>query len=263
METIADYADLRDRLDGLPDNVVVGIEGFCGSGKSYLAERLARDLLDTVVLDTDDHVAGKDERLPYVERIDYRRLKRALTTTSGAVLIHGICLRTIMRRFGVAPAMFIYVKRAATTGLWHGGLDLEDFENGAAGPSYEPHRSDFTYHAGDARTNSRTSCTAASNHDCQISSCGATKVACWSAMNTTDDEDGDGGRGEVLAARTSKRCTRASRNISREAGARLGSVAPRSAAQCKCRLAIRFQLRWLTRAMPALDEPGYPIRAAA
>lgn len=151
METIADYSALRTRLRAMTNSpAIIAIEGFTTAGKSYLADSLGEDFFGSVVLHTDDYVTGTDETLPYIDRIDYRRLRRALAAaSSGTVLIDGICLRAVMRRLGITPTAFVYVKCiAAKTGLWHDGLHLEDFESEKDGADrlFEPHRSDFFYH---------------------------------------------------------------------------------------------------------------------
>jgi hypothetical protein len=147
MEEITDYNALRPRIRASGVNAVVGIEGFCGSGKSYLADRLGRDLIESVVVHTDDYATGDDETVPYVDRIDYRRLRHAVSSASGMVIVDGICLRPIMRRLGLTPALFVYVKCISVTGLWHDGLHLEDFADDPRNQHHEPHRSDFRYHS--------------------------------------------------------------------------------------------------------------------
>lgn len=151
MEHIADYEELRKRVHGTRRPALVGIEGFTGSGKSYLADALAEDL-NAVAVHTDGYVAGEDESLPYWDRIDHHRLAAAvgaLRSQAQLTIIEGICLREILQRARLSVALFIYLKRIAENGLWHDGFHLEDFETEGeiSENQEEPHRSDFSYHA--------------------------------------------------------------------------------------------------------------------
>ncbi|MGZ5164027.1 MAG: hypothetical protein ACXWIT_26655 [Burkholderiales bacterium] len=151
METITDYAALSDQVRRLSRPVIVGVEGFTGSGKSSLADALAKDL-GAFVAHTDDYVTGEDESLPYPDRLDYGRIQSVVAGAiagSAMVIVEGICLREALRRSGVSAGLLVYVKRLAENGLWHDGFHLEDYETEAAivENREEPHRSDFTYHS--------------------------------------------------------------------------------------------------------------------
>ncbi|MFZ5877073.1 MAG: hypothetical protein ACOYXU_11775 [Nitrospirota bacterium] len=153
METITDYPTLCGRFLRLPRPCVVGVEGFTGSGKSHLANALAKDAAASVV-HTDQYVTGEDASLSYPDRLDYSRIRSAAnraTADSPVTIIEGICLREVLRRSNISARVFVYVKRLAGNGLWHDGFHLEDFESGStmAANLKEPHRSDFIYHSGD------------------------------------------------------------------------------------------------------------------
>ena len=151
MERIADYEELRKRLHGIGSPALIGIEGFTGSGKSYLADTLAVDL-NAVAVHVDAYVAGEDESLPYWNRINHLQLAAAVEASRSQArltIIEGICLREILQRARLSVALFVYLKRVAENGLWHDGFHLEDFETEGeiTENQKEPHRSDFSYHA--------------------------------------------------------------------------------------------------------------------
>lgn len=121
-----------------------------GSGKTTLANRLARDLASPVV-SVDEYVVIKDGHHAYPSRIDRARLLRDVLchAHNGLVLIEGICLRAVLRRTGLRLVATAYVMRISQAGLWHDGLDLEDFVAGQALDEdlSEPRLSDHRYHA--------------------------------------------------------------------------------------------------------------------
>lgn len=150
MATVVEFQELSEYIRRVPRPAIIAIEGFTGSGKS----RLAGDLCETAVaraIGCDDYVIGEDESLPYVKRIDYDRLRSTIdevAVAKGIALVEGICLRAVLRALNATPAVFIYVKCLATSGLWHDGFELEAYESTRASPQlHEPHRSDFAYHA--------------------------------------------------------------------------------------------------------------------
>ena len=151
METVTEYAQLRAHITSLSSLGIVAVEGFIGSGKSFLANTLAKDL-SAVAIHTDEYVCGTDGALPYPERLTYANIIWALNSASASdslIIVEGICLREVLRRSGVKANFFIYVKSIARNGLWHDGLHLEDFENEAETDAFrqEPRRSDWAYHA--------------------------------------------------------------------------------------------------------------------
>ena len=148
MPSLTTLPELQERLRRLPPGAVVGIEGCIGSGKSHLANEL-RALLACRAIHTDECVAPGDESLPYVDRLNYDQLRSSLCQpiVASVILVEGICLRHVLSRIEVAPALFVYVKRIAESGLWHDGFHLEDYEADNQNAAQEPQRSDLHYHA--------------------------------------------------------------------------------------------------------------------
>ncbi|NUU38177.1 hypothetical protein [Pseudomonas sp. C2B4] len=87
--------------------VRIGIDGIDGAGKSTLAQEISGSLglpcisLDSFLL---KKMGG------YVEYIDYSKLKATLEKLEGYI-VEGVCLRQVLRRIQLAPAVNIYIKR--------------------------------------------------------------------------------------------------------------------------------------------------------
>lgn len=150
MEIISNYEMLSDKINQLNRPVVVGIEGFSGSGKSSLADALAKKL-NALLINTDKYVSGKDESLSYQNRLNYNLIKSTITNVivePSIVIFEGICLRETLRRLGTTANFMVYVKHVAENGLWHDGFHLEDYQTDVKifENCKEPNRSDFIYH---------------------------------------------------------------------------------------------------------------------
>ena len=116
---------------------IVGIEGFCLSGKTYLGERLA-DQLNARLVSTDCFQEIQDRDKYYVDRLDLKELKREITEAiqlNQPVILEGICLRDIMRASSITSGpnphvvLFIYVKVVSVLSgeeTWHDSYFLED-----------------------------------------------------------------------------------------------------------------------------------------
>lgn len=153
MPTTLTYESLCHRLRGnlfSRAGLLIGIEGYMGSGKTTLATRLSQDLALPLV-SLDEFVVIRNGDHAYPSRISRTRLRRQVLRSAGhtPVLIEGICLRAVLRRLGWRLAATVYVKRLSHAGLWHDGLNLEDFIAGSAldVDMFEPHVSDHRYHA--------------------------------------------------------------------------------------------------------------------
>ena len=128
---------------------IVGIEGSCGAGKTYLGRSLTKQLNGSLV-STDCFVATQGGHTDYVDRFNLDRLKRVVAEAlrlSQPVILEGICLRDTISRVSSMPVdLFIYVK-VLSGEIWNYGVDLEDFEQGggeSAAP--QPHLSVHRYH---------------------------------------------------------------------------------------------------------------------
>jgi adenylate kinase family enzyme len=90
---------------------IISIDGIDGSGKTYLAMRLAQELgAEHVEVDSflDRNRGG------YVPFIRYEELARCLDDflrAGRSVVIDGVCMESVLARLGKAPTCRVYVKR--------------------------------------------------------------------------------------------------------------------------------------------------------
>ena len=151
---------LRDQGGVLPSMSrhvrLLGIDGFCGSGKSRLAESISQTK-GYLEFETDKYVKVKGGDVYYADRLDLEKLKSELTDRLGSnkhicCVVHGICLRDILERLGMKADMHIYIKRVSQPTidetLWHEGIDLDQLECGEVSLEQwdEPDKSAFRYH---------------------------------------------------------------------------------------------------------------------
>ena len=113
---------------------VIGIDGFCGSGKTFLARQLSPALKADLV-STDRHAVRQGGYRCYLDRLDLAALGNELDLTAQAdrqVILEGICLLEVIARLGISrnSVCSVYVKRLSrNSGIWHDGVDLDEFEN--------------------------------------------------------------------------------------------------------------------------------------
>lgn len=127
----------------------IGIEGYMSSGKTTLARRLSCDLC-FIAVSLDDFVAIRGSKHAYPSRIARAKLSKhlCLSGRETPVIVEGICLRKVIKCLPIRLAATIYIKRISDAGLWHDGLNLEDFVSGnALDVDYEePFASEHRYH---------------------------------------------------------------------------------------------------------------------
>src|SRR3954462_3451248 len=137
------------RLSELTPGSIAALEGFCGSGKTMLADQLG-ERLPMAVFHVDSFASKFDKPPVYTACLDLGRLRQALAERdkSGPSIVEGICLRDVLSLVGIVPTTFVYLNRIGQNRLWYDGLHLEDFEAGhpIPGDTEEPHRSDLEYH---------------------------------------------------------------------------------------------------------------------
>jgi hypothetical protein len=80
MEAVENYDALCTRLRSLAGGLI-GIEGFCSSGKSRLADQLGQDLPAKVV-HVDNYCTPRDVPPPYSDGVNIPGLKRKLLQLS-------------------------------------------------------------------------------------------------------------------------------------------------------------------------------------
>ena len=144
------YEALCSKLRCLPIQSLVGIEGFCSSGKSRLADQLAKNI-PAHVFHTDDFATKHDDPPPYLDCLKLTELAATVASRgkSSVSIIEGICLRDVLSACAIDADLFLYIKRMGRNGLWYDGLHLEDFDERSPvdGDELEPHLSDLEYHS--------------------------------------------------------------------------------------------------------------------
>ncbi len=152
-------APLAKLLRSLPPTALVAIDGFAGAGKTHLTERLAFATgfsfidLDELLLDREPTTGDN-----YVSLLDQPRLSILLSSRSTSTIMCGICMRDVLQVIAIEADLHVYVKKLATSGVWHDGCHLADsFERQDSSSWLEsieheyhhrqrPHeRADFTY----------------------------------------------------------------------------------------------------------------------
>lgn len=127
--------------------VLVGIDGFDGTGKTTLAFALAKKL-GGIRVGLDSYIEKDREADRYVGLLRLEDLQRDLIGLSccfSHVVVDGVCLSEVLEQIGGAPDYIVYVKKVSPQGLWHDGFHLEDYEGGVeAGGWLE--RSVYSYH---------------------------------------------------------------------------------------------------------------------
>jgi hypothetical protein len=150
LDAPATYQAVCEKLRKLGPGALIGIEGFCSSGKSTLADRLGNDIQADVV-HTDSFAIKFDDPPPYLDCLKVSELARTLAQRPKTrhCIVEGICLRDILARCNADAAFYLYVKRIGQNEFWHDELHLQSFENGDPedGDEIEPHLSDLKYHA--------------------------------------------------------------------------------------------------------------------
>lgn len=130
---------------------VIGVDGFMGSGKTWLALELAESL-GGIRISLDSYINRDTETQDYPSKIMQHHLASDLQKLKDAfqfVVVEGICLLEVLVPISAPPDSLVYVKRISTTGLWHDGFHLEDFETNQAIVENQEglHRSEFEYHS--------------------------------------------------------------------------------------------------------------------
>ncbi len=137
MHALTTSAEVANAIRALapPVGAVIGVDGFRCSGKSTLAAAVAAALAAAHVNVDDYRTAGAEFR-HFTETVDVRGLRAAIAAaarSSPVVIFDSICLRDVTTHLALFLMATIYVKRISTHGIWHDGVDLDDFDPAADG----------------------------------------------------------------------------------------------------------------------------------
>ncbi|HNY51466.1 MAG TPA: shikimate kinase [Smithella sp.] len=135
MQKIAETSEIL-RILTTTQPRLVGVDGVDGSGKSWLATLLSKEL-GWPHIDLDDHI--ENNMGGYVEHVHYDDVQNILNNTSGSVIIEGVCLLHVLEGLKRHLDFLIYVKRVAHYGRWYDeedctvSEDIDDFINNKRG----------------------------------------------------------------------------------------------------------------------------------
>ena len=124
-DRVTSLDELTRNVLARPQQLLV-VDGMPLSGKSTLAKNLAHAIRCTAI-GCDDYL--EHDQGSFLEALRYDTLRRDLDracSTSGKVILEGVCIREVMRRLALDPraAVMIYVKRMSLTGDWADADDL-------------------------------------------------------------------------------------------------------------------------------------------
>ena len=125
METVRDCASLVIALAGTTG--LVTLDGFHGSGKSFLARSLATELGRTLV-EADSFLREGEGRFLGALRLD--ELGRTVAESVRPVILEGVCILKVTDCLGLAAQVRVYVRQIDREGRWYREKYL-DLERGA------------------------------------------------------------------------------------------------------------------------------------
>lgn len=105
---------------------LISIDGKNGSGKSRLAICLCCRDERFIYFDLDTHY-WPSNKLPYVNNIDYKSLRKNIISTfeeGKIVVLDGVCILSIIEKLSLTTVVNIYVKKVDSSGWWIDGRDF-------------------------------------------------------------------------------------------------------------------------------------------
>ena len=105
---------LLNELD-FSKNLVIGVDGYDGSGKTTLTNKLG-GVFPVDIISLDDYLYK--ERDCYVAALDLGRLQRTLVQRPRSIVMEGVCLLEVMSKLQVKCSFLIYIKRISEMGEW-------------------------------------------------------------------------------------------------------------------------------------------------
>ncbi len=127
METYENISEIIQRISILITEKqlqLITVDGFSGSGKSFLSEKIV-DINSYEYIDIDGDYLIPNDGL-YINFIKNEQLKAdiiKLVSNGKIVVIDGICILQVLDRIGFKPGIKVYVKRIHSQG-WRDGKHL-------------------------------------------------------------------------------------------------------------------------------------------
>jgi hypothetical protein len=92
---------------------IISIDGWTGSGKSFLMDSLE---IEATKISVDDYYKKHSDQ--YVDVIYYDDLKDKVLESKGLIMLEGICIQEVLNRIVIIPDLTIYIKRLSNGGFW-------------------------------------------------------------------------------------------------------------------------------------------------
>lgn len=105
---------LRKRLSS-QNELVIGIDGIDGCGKTTLAKEL-NETLAIPFFSTDDYL--NKQKGSYIEHLRYEQLLNAIEQVNGSLIIEGVCLLLIAEQIEINISDLVYIKIMSPWKFW-------------------------------------------------------------------------------------------------------------------------------------------------
>ena len=97
----------------------ISIDGIDGSGKTTLADKLAKNLGGKVISFDKYLIPHKGIYLSYIR---YAELSSDLAIfeeeATSVIILEGLCLLSVLERLSIEPEISVYIRRVDTDGIW-------------------------------------------------------------------------------------------------------------------------------------------------
>ena len=105
---------LKRRLSSR-NELVIGIDGIDGCGKTTLAKELNENLA-IPFFSTDDYL--NKQKGSYIEHIRYKQLLNSIEQVNGSLIIEGVCLLRIAEQVNINISDLVYIKIMSPWKFW-------------------------------------------------------------------------------------------------------------------------------------------------
>jgi cytidylate kinase len=107
---------------------VIAIDGFPGSGKTTVANRMAK-AMPAVHVEVDQFL--ERNRGGFLTFIDYSSLAEVVRRNSReeVILVEGVCVKAVLARIAIAEDLHVYVKRTGQHRIWYEGRTFVEFHS--------------------------------------------------------------------------------------------------------------------------------------
>jgi uridine kinase len=123
------YRNIDDLIKEIQSAKIIGIDGFDGSGKTYLSHEIGKKL-NIPVLNLDDYlIKGKES---YVEHLKYKEISEFIEKNKNSFIIEGVCLLDVLKKLHLDLDCLIYIKLLDEDGVWRAEeeCDIRAFNDG-------------------------------------------------------------------------------------------------------------------------------------